>query len=82
MFKAKNGTAIRVEPDVYVQFVNIDLIVEAKLEDDSGGQAADQWADWYQNEYEPGKQALLLGVGDLGETDSHALVEKESCGGG
>src|ERR1700693_145124 len=84
--KAKNGAAIRVEPDVYVQFDDLDLIVEAKLEDNSGGQAADQWARewaaWYRNEYEPGKQALLLGVGGLGETDSHAQAEAKTVAEG
>jgi hypothetical protein len=72
---AGNGSAIRVEPDLYVEFEGLDLIVEAKLSDDPGSQAPDQWArEWaawhQQNRTGPGKQPLLLGVGGLGATDN------------
>jgi hypothetical protein len=84
--KSGSGEVTRVEPDVYVEFENLDLIVEAKLNDEPGGQTPEQWAwewaAWHQAEYASvGKPALLLGIGGLGMTDkatkaaAMALVE-------
>ncbi len=72
--KSASGEVTRVEPDVYVEFENLDLIVEAKRNDEPDGQTPEQWAwewaAWHQAEYASlGKQALLLGIGGLGTTD-------------
>lgn len=73
--KSGSGEVTRVEPDVYVEFENLGLIVEAKLNDEPGRQAPVQWArEWaarHQDRYTiGGKQALLLlGIGGLGTTD-------------
>jgi hypothetical protein len=70
-----NGATIRVEPDLYVEFESLDLIVEAKLNDDPGCQTPEQWARewaaWHQGTYTgPGKEPLLLGVGGFGASDN------------
>jgi hypothetical protein len=69
----------RVEPDVYIQFDSVDLIVEAKLGDVAGYQMADQWARewaaWYQNRRNDERPGLLLGIGGLGRTESEVKAE-------
>lgn len=75
--RLKDGKTVRVEPDVYLEFENFDLIVEAKLDDDPGcqtpGQWAREWAAWHQGNYTgPGKQPLLIGIGGLGPTNKTA----------
>ena len=70
---SRNEPTIRVEPDLYVEFEGLELIVEAKLNDNPGcqtpGQWAREWAAWHQGEYTvSGKQPLLLEVGGLGST--------------
>jgi hypothetical protein len=72
--ESRSGEVIRVEPDVYVEFESLDLIVEAKLNDDPGQtpvQWAREWAAWHQGEdARLGKQALLLAIGGLGATSN------------
>ena len=72
--KSRNGETSRVQPDLHVEFERVNLIVEAKLNDDSGCQTprqwAREWAAWHQGEYAgAGTQPLLLGIGGFGTTD-------------
>ena len=60
------------QPDVFLKFGNLDLIVEAKLGDSSGKQDPRQWARYWEAGYrggymEPRRPAMLLGVGGLGD---------------
>jgi hypothetical protein len=71
--QSKDAGAVRVEPDLCVEFDGIDLIVEGKLGDDPGYQTSEQWARewaaWHQAERpDREKQALLLAIGGLGAT--------------
>lgn len=72
--QGNDGAIIRVEPDVYIEFESLDLIVEVKLTDDPGCQAAEQWARewavWYQGAHaESGNPGLFLATGGLGSSD-------------
>ena len=73
--RSRNAVATRVEPDVYIQFENVDLIVEAKINDDpcqTPEQWAQEWAAWHQGEYSNRKkQVYLLAIGGLGATNAN-----------
>jgi hypothetical protein len=69
------GETSRVEPDIHIRFDGVDLIVEAKLGDVFGYQTAKQWAwEWaaWHQAFGSEREALLLGIGGLGRTDSDA----------
>lgn len=77
-----------VEPDVYIEFEGLDLIVEAKLNDIPGCHRALQWAwewaAWHESDYfDAKKPALLLAIGGLGvsadTTKSHVKETAEAA---
>jgi hypothetical protein len=68
-----DAKAHNVEPDLCVQSEGLDLIVEAKRDDDTVCQEPEQWARewaaWHQSDYiDPQKPVLLLAIGGLGTT--------------
>ncbi len=69
----------RVEPDVFIRFSHLDLIIEAKISD-FGGQNIDQWNDEttaYNNEYGNGKNMLLLALGGNSNLDCNTDDESK-----
>jgi hypothetical protein len=83
--ESKSGETIRVEPDLYVQFEDRDVIVEAKLNDNPGCHAPEQWsrewAAWYKGEHsQREKQAVLLAIGGLGATNVMSEAEATRIG--
>ena len=74
------------EPDVFLQFREIDVIIEAKLGDKGNLQSPKQWAEeitarMYQEDYSPTKPILFLAIGGFGNniSKSQFLKKKKEC---